>query len=147
MAELLVVCAIIAVILAVSAPLMLSYLRTAALRGGAEELVATLANARQLAIKENTIVCVTHNATAVQFHVGSCAAAPWAGPGTDAAGWISLANNIRVTNGPSLCFNYLGASPTAPAPCTPGVYTVWNPTDGRTLSVIVAPTGRVRIGP
>jgi len=54
MAEMVVVIAILAILAAVSVPSLWAYVRTAALRAGAEELVAVLNGARQLAIRLNT---------------------------------------------------------------------------------------------
>lgn len=135
------VVAIIGIIMAVSMPLFLSYWRTSTLRAGAEELSAVLNSARQLAIKENTSVCVTNDGTRVQYHLTTCGAAAWTGVGTDSSGNVRLANNVGVSGGTNVVFTYLGAASTA------GTYTVTNPADGRTMSVIVASTGRVRIGP
>jgi Tfp pilus assembly protein FimT len=139
--ELVVVVAIIGIIMAVSMPLLLSYWRTSTLKAGAEEMSAILNSARQLAIKENTSVCVTNDGTRVQYHVATCGAAAWTGVGTDGSGNMRLANNVMVSGGTNVVFTYLGAASTA------GTYTVTNPADGKTMSVIVATTGRVRIGP
>jgi prepilin-type N-terminal cleavage/methylation domain-containing protein len=143
MVELVVVVAIAGLIMAVSTPMFLSYWRTSALKAGAEELSAVLNNARQLAIKENTSVCVSRQGSnRVRYHLGTCAGAVWTGVGTDASGDIRFMNNIQVTNASAdVVFTYLGAASTA------GTFTVRNPVDGRTMSVIVASTGRVRIGP
>jgi Tfp pilus assembly protein FimT len=142
MIEVVFVVAIVSILMAVSTPMLLSYWRTSTLRAGAEELSAILNGARMLAIKENSNVCVTNTGTAAQYHVAPapCGGTAWTGIGTDSAGNFRLANNVTVTGGVSVTFNYLGAS-------TPGTYTVRNPVDGRTMSVIVASTGRVRIGP
>jgi Tfp pilus assembly protein FimT len=143
MIELVVVVAIVGLIMAVSTPVFLSYWRTSTLRAGAEELSAVLNNARQLAIKENTTVCVRRQgSTRVRFHTPTCGGAAWTGVGTEANGDIRLANNVTVSaDTADVIFTYLGAA--APG----GTYTVRNPVDGRTMSVIVASTGRVRIGP
>ena len=143
MIELVVVVAIIGIIMAVSTPVFLSYWRTSTLRAGAEELSAILNGARMLAIKENTNVCVTNTGTAARYHVApaACGGTAWTGVGTDSAGNFRLANNVAVTGGVNVTFTYLGAA--APA----GTFTVTNPVDGRTMNVIVASTGRVRIGP
>jgi Tfp pilus assembly protein FimT len=142
MIELVVVVAIVGIIMAVSTPVFLSYWRTSTLRAGAEELSAILNNARQLAIKENTTVCVQRQGNRVRFHLPTCGSAAWTGISTDANGDIRLANNVTVTSASTdVVFTYLGAA------STPGTYVVRNPVDGRTLSVIVASTGRVRIGP
>jgi prepilin-type N-terminal cleavage/methylation domain-containing protein len=138
--ELLVVVAVIGIIMAASAPSLLSYLRTSRLRAGAEEMTTVLAQARQLAIKDATTMCVTNNGSRVQYRVGTCAGTVWTGPGTDSAGFIQLANNITVTAG-QVTFSYIGTAPVA------GTYTVADPHDGRTLSVVVASSGRISITP
>jgi Tfp pilus assembly protein FimT len=145
-AELILVTAIVAVLSAISTPTLWTYLRSATLRAGAEELVALLNGARQLAIRSNTTVCVTNDGARAQYRVGSCAGAAWTGAGTDAEGNIRLANQLRVSGADHLCFNPLGAGSATPAPCTPnGTLTVASSAGGPTLSVIMATTGRVRI--
>jgi type II secretion system protein H len=146
MIELVVVLAILGIVTAVSVPSLWTYIRTATLRAGAEEMVTVLNGARQLAIRTNTTVCVTNDGTRAQYRVGTCTGAAWTGAETDADGNIRLANQLRVSGSNHLCFNYLGAGSTTPAPCTAnGTLTVTNPSGGATLSVIMATTGRVRI--
>jgi prepilin-type N-terminal cleavage/methylation domain-containing protein len=146
MAELVVVVAILAVLAAVSVPTLWTYVRIAALRAGAEELVTVLNAARQLAIRMNTTVCVTNDGARARYHVGGCGGVAWTGVGTDADGTIRLANDIRVSGANHLCFNYLGAGSATPTPCAAnGTLTVSNPSGGATLDVIMATTGRVRI--
>jgi prepilin-type N-terminal cleavage/methylation domain-containing protein len=140
--ELVVVVAIIGIITAIGTPVFLRFMQASTLRAGAEEMAAVLNSARQLAIKENTTVCVTNDGTKMQYHVGGCANAAWTGAGTDASGFIRLANNVKVSPaGTSVIFTYLGAASTA------GTLTVTNPQDSKILHVIVAATGRVSIGP
>jgi prepilin-type N-terminal cleavage/methylation domain-containing protein len=144
--ELVVVVAVIGVITAVGVPALWTYFRSAALRGGAAEAVTVLNSARQLAIRLNTTVCVTNNGTIAQFHVATCGAAAWTGPGTDGSGNIALANNLTLSGTNNLCFNYLGAGTAMPAPCIAnGTLTVTNPVGGSTMNVVMATTGRVRI--
>ena len=144
--ELVVVVAVIGIITAVSVPMLWTYFRTSALRGGAQEAVTVLNSARQLAIRFNTTACVTNDGTNVQYHVGTCAAAAWTGPGTDGNGNVRLANGITLSGTNNLCFNYLGAGAATPAPCVAnGTLTVTNPTGGATMSVVMATTGRIRI--
>lgn len=144
--ELVVVTAIVAVIMAVSVPPLWTYFRSATLRGGAAEAVTVLNSARQLAIRLNTTVCVTNNGTIVQYHVGTCGAAAWTGPGTDSNGTIRLANSLTVSGTNNLCFNYLGTGTATPAGCVAnGTLTVTNPTGGGTMNVVMATTGRIRI--
>jgi prepilin-type N-terminal cleavage/methylation domain-containing protein len=139
--ELIVVVGVIGIIMAASAPFFLSFLRTSTLRAGAEEMSGVLSRARQLAIRDNISMCVTRTGSQLQYRIGSCGGAIWTGPGTDGAGFIQLANNITVASGPDVVFTYIGTATTA------GTYTVANPQDSRTLSVIVAPSGRVSLGP
>jgi prepilin-type N-terminal cleavage/methylation domain-containing protein len=144
--ELVVVVAVLGVIMAVSVPALWTYFRSAALRGGAEEAVSVLNNARQLAIRLNTTVCVTTAGGVAQFHVGTCGAAAWTGPGTTAAGNIQLANNLTLSGTNNLCFNYLGAGTATPNPCVAnGTLIVTNPVGGSTMNVVMATTGRIRI--
>jgi prepilin-type N-terminal cleavage/methylation domain-containing protein len=144
--ELLVVIAIAGVIMALSVPTLWTYFRTAAMRAGAEEIVTVLNGGRQLAIRSNTTVCVTNDGTTVQLRVGGCAGPIWTGPGTDAAGNITLANGLRAGGTPNFCYSYLGAGTTAPAPCVNNaVFTVTDPAGGATMNVTVATTGRARI--
>jgi prepilin-type N-terminal cleavage/methylation domain-containing protein len=142
--ELVVVIAVVGILMAASAPFFISYLRTSALKAGAEQLASVLGQARQIAIRDNTSVCVMTNAGAVRLRLGSCGGAVWTGPGTDAAGLIRLANQITV--GPPaqvVTFTYIGTANVA----IPVPYIVTNPQDGSTLTVSVAPSGRISIGP
>ena len=103
--------------------------------------MATVLNrARQLAIRDNTSMCVTNDGTRVQFRVATCGGTIWTGTGTDATGFIQLANSITAS-GQNVVFTYMG---TATAAAT---YTVTNPRDGRTMRVAVTPAGRVSVGP
>jgi len=148
MTELLVVVAILGIIMAVSAPAIWTYFRAAAMRAGAEELITALNSARELAIRSNTTVCVTNDNVRLRYRLGNCNTGTiWTGPGTDALGWISLANNLTVnSNPPNLCYNYLGAGVPIPANCfSAAIFTVTNPAGGQTMTVQVATTGRARI--
>jgi len=100
----------------------------------------------RLAIRTNTTVCVTNDGTRAQYHVATCGGVAWTGIGTDADGNIRLANDLRVSGSNHLCFNHLGAGSATPSPCSAnGTLTVTNPSGGRTVSVIMATTGRVRV--
>jgi prepilin-type N-terminal cleavage/methylation domain-containing protein len=146
MIELAVVVAVLGIIAALSIPTLWTYLRTATLHAGAEETVAVLNGARQLAIRMNTTVCVSNDGTRAQYRVGGCGAAAWTGVGTDANGHIWLANRLQVSGTNHLCFNYLGAGTSSPAPCMAnGTLTIASPTGGATLNVVMATTGRLRI--
>ena len=145
MTELLVVIAIIAVTVGVSIPTLWTYYRSAALRGAAEQTVSNLNGARQLAIRLNTVVCVTINSTGMQYHQGTCGAAAYTGPGTDASGYMRLDTGMTLSGTNNLCFSYLGAGVATPAPCTSsGTLTITRAQGGST-TVVMATTGRVRI--
>jgi prepilin-type N-terminal cleavage/methylation domain-containing protein len=140
-AELLVTVALLGILTAIAMPYFLSYWRAATLRAGAEELAGVLNNARQLAISRNRSVCVSNDGTRVRFHFDSCANTAITQPGTDGQGWFTLTNAQRVSGSTAnVTFNYLGAATTA------ATYTVQNPSGGSTLCVVVAASGRVRIG-
>lgn len=146
MTELVVVVAVLGIIAAASTASLWTYIRTAALRAGAEELVAVLNGARHLAIGTSTTVCVTNDGTHAQYRLGTCEGAAWTGVGTDANGNIGLANRLQVGGARHLCFNDLGAGSATPAPCAAnGTLTVTNPSGGATVQVVMATTGRVRI--
>lgn len=140
--ELMVVVAIIGIVATLAVPYFVSYWRNATVRAGAEELAALLNGARQLAIARNTTVCVVKDPTRIRYLLNGCAGAPWIGAGTDGTGYMSLSNQVQVTAATAnVAFNYLGAA--IPA----GTYTVKNATGSETLSVIVAASGRISIGP
>jgi prepilin-type N-terminal cleavage/methylation domain-containing protein len=149
--ELLVVIAVIGILMAASTPFIISALRTSALRAGAEEFATVLGQARQQAIRDNSSVCVKNNGTAAQYWVPTplvpvaCNGAVWIGQGTDAAGNIRLGNNITISPAATMVtFNYMGL---ASAPVVfPVVFTVTHP-QGGTLSVNVATSGRITVGP
>jgi Tfp pilus assembly protein FimT len=138
--ELFVVIGLIGVIMAISTPFLLSFIRTSALRAGAEEMATVLNRARQLAIKDNRSICVTNNGSRVQYRIATCGGTIWTGPGTDSNGFVRLANNIDVTAG-QVTFTYIGTAPLG------GSYTVSSPHDASTLSVVVVPSGRIAITP
>jgi type IV fimbrial biogenesis protein FimT len=139
--ELAVTMVIIGLLTAIGVPSVLSFARSSALTAGAEELVTVLNQARTLAIKENTSICVTNDGTRLQYRRGSCGGTVWTGAGTDSAGFIRLVTGLSVSSAQSPVFSYLGAA--SPA----ATYVVTNPQDGRTLNVTVATTGRVRVAP
>jgi type IV fimbrial biogenesis protein FimT len=140
--ELMLTVSVLGILMAVGVPAFLSYWRSAELQGGAQELATILNRARQLAIAQNTSVCVNQSANKVQLLIGGCGGTVWLGTGTNGAGWFTLQNSINVSSTTAnVVFNYLGAAPTA------GVYTVQNPLNSRTMSVTVALSGRVTVGP
>jgi Tfp pilus assembly protein FimT len=145
MTELLVVVAVIAITIGVSIPTLWTYYRSAALRGAAEETVTLLNGARQLAIRQNTTVCVTVDTTGMQYHVGTCGAAAYTGPGTDAAGYMRLDTGLTLSGDSNLCFSYLGAGIGTPGPCLSNGTLAITRAQGGSMNVIMATTGRIRI--
>jgi prepilin-type N-terminal cleavage/methylation domain-containing protein len=146
LAELLVVIGVLGLLTATGVPYFLTYWQSARLRGGAEELATLVNEGRQLAIRNNTFVCVERQtgSNVIRYRVGNagCTGATWTGAGSNSSGDIRLNDQIEVSNATAnVVFNYLGAA------TTPGTYTVRNPTDSRTLFIIVAPAGRVTICP
>jgi type IV fimbrial biogenesis protein FimT len=142
--ELMVTVAVIGVVALAGVPYFLTYLQASKLRGGAEELATVLNQARQLAIRNNTFVCVQRQSgtNRVRFLLGNsgCTGTTFTGVGTRSNGDIDLADNVEVSaTTANVVFNYLGAA------TSPATFTVRNPTNNRTLSVIVASSGRVTI--
>lgn len=141
MVELLVVVALIGIVSVISVPFFLSFWQSSTLKAGAEELVTVLNGARQLAIRNNSSVCVKRNGNNMEYYTNSgCTGSPWTGPSTTSAGLIALTNNVQVSAAAGdIVFNYLGAATTA------GNLTVRNPVNQATLVVCVAASGRIRI--
>ena len=142
MAELLVIVAVIGIVSILATPAFISYSQAARLKGGAQELVTLLNQARQLAITRNTTTCVRHNGTKkIRFRTNGCGGTVWMGPGTD-NGWFTLTDDVDISAATAdVVFTHLGTA------STPGVYTVRNPATGRTLRVTVAMSGRITMGP
>ena len=150
LAELLIIVAVIGIVSVLATPAFISYSQAARLKGGAQELATILNQARQVAITRNTTTCVQREVSAnasirdrVYFLVGGCAGTVWTGPGTDAGGRFTLTEDVRVSAAPvaNVVFTHLGTATTG------GTYTVRNSTTNRTMSVIVALSGRITLGP
>ena len=137
--ELSVVAAIIGLMAVLATPTFLGYWRSSTLRAGAGELAAAVNLGRQVAISRNTPVCVQVSDTSLVMRAGGCGGTVWTGPGTDGAGLIQLANTLQVSSGGNVVFTNLGAA--SPA----GSFTVTNPVDGGTRTVIVSTSGRVTV--
>jgi prepilin-type N-terminal cleavage/methylation domain-containing protein len=148
--ELVIVAAILAVVMAVSMPLFISYWQTSTLKAGAQELVTILNGARGLAIKSNQPVCITSDGTSpaygtkITYHLSVCSAAAWTGTGTASDGSITLANAVQVGSpATGVVFTALGAA--SPPAGTAGDFKVRNPTTNQTATVRVATSGRITI--
>jgi type IV fimbrial biogenesis protein FimT len=141
--ELIVVVAVIGILAVLATPFFLTYLRNAAVEGAAREVATMLNQARQIAIARNQNVCVRAAGTTVRYELGGCGTANYyLGAGTDSNGWMRLTDNVTLAASADPVFTSLGAA--APA----ATYTVTHsqyPTI--TMSVTVAGSGRVRIGP
>src|SRR6185503_1058625 len=89
LAELIMVIAVIGILAVMAVPSFLRYYHAAGLKSGAQQVVALVNQARELAIKEDRNVCVTlPSATQMNYRLGTCAGSAWVGAGTDAAGNI-----------------------------------------------------------
>ena len=140
MAELIVVVAVIGLLAALALPSFLTYWRTSALSAGAAEMASILNRGRQLAIAQNTSVCVQVSGTSVRFRTVSCAGTIWTGPGTSSAGLLGLSNGMQISNAnASIIFTNAGGANTG------GPYVVTDPRTSRFRNVAVSATGRVSV--
>jgi Tfp pilus assembly protein FimT len=136
--ELGVVCAVVGILFVMTVPFFLSYYRAAAIKTGSQQVIVLLNQARGLAVKQNDNVCVQlPSNTQMQLRVGGCAGTVWIGPGTDAAGNISLPQGFFLAPPTDIVFSYLGAA----LPAT--TYTLTDSTSGATVTVSIALTGRI----
>lgn len=142
LAELLIVIAVIGILALGATPMFLSYYQFAKVRAAAQEITTFLNQGRQLAIKQNSPVCITVTATAMQYRQGTCSGTiiPVIGV-TNAAGNVRAPEGINFTSTANPVFSSLGAA--APA----ATYTVTDPATGNSLSVTVSASGRITTGP
>jgi Tfp pilus assembly protein FimT len=123
-----------------AAPTLFAYIQTSALQAGARELVTAINLGRQLAIARNTTVCVEVTGTNIRLRTGGCLGTIWTGPGTDSTGVIKISDpGTLQISGPNVVFTNLGAASTF------GTYTIRNPVDNKTRTVVVVSSGRVNI--
>src|ERR1700682_3865409 len=95
--ELVVVSAVIGLMAVMTLPFFISYYQAAAARAGSQQVVAMLNQARGLAVKENDNVCVQlPSGTQMRLRLTGCAGAVWVGPGTDAAGMMTLPQGFAL---------------------------------------------------
>jgi Tfp pilus assembly protein FimT len=143
-----VVLAVVGVVIAAGIPYFLRYVRTATLNAGVQEVRDALARAKQLAISTRQCICVEvtssttyryrQGTTAIPCAASACTGTAWKGVGTDANGYLSLQNRVRISNsGSSPIFTVLGTAPPGPA-----VFTVTAPS-GATRTVTVTGAGRI----
>ena len=144
MIEMVVTMSIIAFVTAMAMPSLLTYWRSATLRGAAEELATGLNRGRHLAIAQGQRACVEVVTSQYRYRMSpaaggnACDGAIWAGPGADANGFFRLANSATFTANANPVFDYLGAA-------TGATFTVTAPQIATTLKVVVSVSGRVQI--
>ena len=143
--ELVITVGMILVITTWAMPSFLNYYRSARVRAGAQAMSAYLNEARQLAIKTNSAVClIRSSSTSVQFRTATgttCNATKIAVAGlADATSSVRLPENVTLSTG-SAIFGNLGNANTAVT------YTVTDAVSSRTLHVTVAASGRITIDP
>ena len=142
LAEIIVVLAITGTLATLVTPALSSYARTAALQAAARELATSINLGRQVAISRNTTVCVeVASLTNIRLRTGGCGGAIWTGPGTDGSGAIKISDSstLQISTTANVVFTNLGAA--SPA----GTYTLTNPVNNGTRTVVVAATGRVSV--
>jgi len=143
--ELVITVGMILVLTTWAMPSFLNYYRSARVRAGAQVISAYLNEARQIAIKTNSPVCVFRSsASVIQYRTATgttCNATPIAVAGlVNASSSIRLPENVTLSTATAI-FGNLGNANNA------ATYTVTDAVSGRTLTVTVAASGRVSIGP
>jgi Tfp pilus assembly protein FimT len=139
--ELLLVVAIGSLLAVLTAPTLVGFAQTSALQAGARELATAINLGRQIAIADNTSVCVEATGPGIRFRRGGCGGEIWTGPGTNEHGVVRLSDPsaLRIAATASVVFTNLGAA--SPA----GTYTVTHPMTNRMRTVVVAASGRVSV--
>ena len=144
--ELVVLVAVISVLGAIGFPLYLSYSRAQETDGAARVIVVSLNQARQLAVTRGisfSVEAQTNPNNRTRFCSGTVVPCPggqvYTGAGTDTNGWTRLENGSRITLGPTITFNSLGAATAA------GVLRVQNSSASGSLDICVSPSGRIRV--
>ncbi len=138
-AELLITLVFIGILTAIAMPVFASYLRVARVNAAAEEVRTALYRGKQLAVTINGIVCVAVEPTRYRYLQGGCGGIPWIGPGTDAAGFLRLQNNVTL-GGATPVFTSLGTA--LPPTGFAGTISVTAP-GGPAQTVTVTPGGRI----
>ena len=142
LAELVILIAVIGILSVMAVPAFLRYYQAATLKSGAQQFVAMINQARELAIKENGNVCVKLSSpTQMTYALNTCTGTAWVGAGTDAAGNINLPTGLTATSSANPIFNYVGSA--LPA----ATFTLTNTQTSATLTVVVAASGRVTVQP
>src|SRR4029077_10271670 len=85
--ELVVVIALIGVLFVMTVPFFLTYYQAAAARANVQEVITLFNQARELAIKQNDVVCVNMPTnTQMAFLLSNCVGTPVTGAGTHKPG-------------------------------------------------------------
>jgi len=136
--ELAVIIAVVGVLFVMTVPFFVNYYQAAAARADVQQVITLFNQGRELAIKQNDLVCVSMPSnTRIVFLLGGCAGTAWIGAGTDGAGNVSLPQGFTIGPLNNVTFNYLGAVGAATT------YTMTNSTTGATRTISIALTGRV----
>lgn len=137
LAELIVVIAIIAILAAITIPLMASYLRSSTVRAGAQEMRTALNLAKQLAITRRQPICVAVVPGGYQFQQNACGGPVLIMAGTDGVGTFRLQNNVAVAAPAPATFTPLGNAAAA------GTYTV-TAAGANPINITVSAAGRIQ---
>ena len=136
--ELVVLVAIVGLLSVMTVPFFVSYYQAAAARADVQTVISMFNQARELAIRQNSDVCVTLPDNAhMLLRQGSCGGAAWIGAGTDGAGNLTLPPGFTITPASNVTFHYLGDADAV------HTYTMTNSTTGGTMTISIALTGRV----
>lgn len=144
--ELVVLTAVISILCAIGFPLYLSYSRAQETEAAARVIVVALNQARQVAVTRGVSYSVesqTNPNNRMRFCSGTVVPCPggqvYTGAETDGNGWRTLENGSRITAGPTITFNSLGAATAA------GVLRVQNSSASGSLDICVSPSGRIKV--
>lgn len=139
--ELIVVVVIIGALFISAIPLYLSYQKRSEAKGGADQVVAGLNQARQLAITKNESYRVEMDTTNNRYRfVKVSDSSIYSGPGTDSQGWFKLENNASISSvSANPVFSYIGAANTA------STITVRNRDGTYTYTISVNSAGRIKV--
>jgi len=136
--ELVVIIAVVGVLFVMSVPSFVRYYQAAAARANVQQVITLFNQARELAIRQNDIVCVTMPTNSqMALRLSNCTGAVWTGPGTDGAGNINLPQGFTIGALSNVTFNYLGAAGAATT------YTMTSSTTYATSTISIALSGRV----
>ncbi|HTR21954.1 MAG TPA: GspH/FimT family pseudopilin [Gemmatimonadales bacterium] len=138
--ELVITTAMILIVSAFAAPSLINYYRSARVRAAASSVSAYLNEGRQMAIKRNTPVCVGYTTTTIQYRLSTCGGTVLTVAGlTTSSSNVRLPDNINLSSTASAIFGNLGNATTG------ATYTVTDTVSTRTLTVTVAPSGRITV--